>query len=135
MGENRSFPLHRIVELSSLPEAQRWRLVQTSTPERVEEFVPKLASLLEKYGEAALTGDAKIFARLADLQDSDAMRTTRDFQIRQARKLAEKEWRSQNYAKMVSILSPIQEELTDSELARFVYAKKRLESRQNRDGS
>jgi len=133
--ENRSFPLHPIVELSSLPEAQRWRLVQTSTPERVEEFVPKLASLLQKYGEMALSGDAKIFAKLAQLEESDAMRTTRDFQIGHARRLAEKEWQTQNYAKIVSILSPIQEELTDSELARFVYAKKRLESRQNRDGS
>ena len=133
--ENRSFPLHRVVELSSLPEGQKWRLVQTSTPGRVEEFVPKLASLLQKYGETALSGDAKIFAKLAQLEESDAMRTARDFQIGQARRLAEKEWQTQNYAKMVSILSPIQEELTDFELARFVYAKKRLESRQNHHGS
>ena len=133
--DNRSFPLHHIIELSSPTEAQRWRLVQTSTyPERVDEFVPKLASLLQKHGDRALSGDRKTFARLADLEESDAMRTTRGFQIRQALRLAEKEWQSRNYAKMVSILSPIQEELTDSELARFIYAKKRLESRQNPDG-
>jgi hypothetical protein len=132
IAENRSFPLHRIIEMSSPPEAKRWSLIQTSTPDRVEEFVPKLAGLLQEYGKTALSGDAKIFAKLADLEESEAMRRTRDLQIRQARGLAQKEWQSQNYAKVVSILSPIQEELTDSEFARFVYAKKRLESQQNR---
>ena len=126
IAENRSFPLHRIIELTSPTEAHRWCVVQTSTPERVEEFVPKLASLLQKYGEAALSGDAKIFAELEDLEKSNAMRTTRDFEVRQARRLAEKEWQSQNYSKVVSILSPIQEELTDSEFARFLYAKRHL---------
>ena len=130
---SRSFPLHRIIALTSPTEAERWRLVQTSTPERVRKFIPKLASLLEKYGESALSGDSKIFAKLGELEEFDAMRTTRDFQIRYARRLAEHEWQSRNYAKVVSILSPIQEELTDSELVRFVYAKKRLESGQNRD--
>jgi uncharacterized protein (UPF0248 family) len=132
IGENRSFPLHRIVELTSPTEAQRWRLVQTSTPERVDEFVPKLASLLQKYAGRALSGDPKTFARLEELEESDAMRTTRDLQIREVRRLADHEWRCRNYAKMVSILSPIQEELTDSEFARFLYAKKRLEPRQHR---
>ncbi|SRR6266508_5174344 len=132
--EKRSFPLHRIIELSSPTEAQRWRLVQTSTPARVDEFVPKLASLLQKYGDRALSGDRKTFARLAELEESDAMRTTRDFQIREARRLADHEWRCRNYAKMVSILTPIQEELTDSEFARFLYAKKRLQSRQHGGG-
>jgi hypothetical protein len=131
--ENRSFPLHRVIELSSPTEAARWRLVQTSTPERVDEFVPKLASLLQKYGDSALSGDPKTFARLTDLEESDAMRTTRDLQIREARRLADHEWQCRNYAKMVSILSPIQEELTDSELARFLYARKRLKGNQEPD--
>ena len=132
--DNRSFPLHRIIELGSPTEAQRWRLVQASTPERVDEFVPKLASLLQKYADPALSGDRKTFARLAELEESDAMRTTRDLQIREARRLADHEWRCRNYSKMVSILTPIQEELTDSEFARFLYAKKRLESRQHGGG-
>lgn len=131
--DNRSFPLHRIIELTSPTEARRWRFVQASSLNRVEEFVPKLASLLQEYGERALSADPNIFAQLADLEESDAMKTTRDFQVSQARRLADKEWQSHNYAKLVAILSPIQEELTESELARFAYAKKRLHSRQNRD--
>jgi hypothetical protein len=127
-GESQSFALHRIIELASPVEAQRWRLVQTSTAERVHEFIPKLAHLLEKYGGAALSGDPNVFAELARLEETHAMRTTREFQIREARRLAEHEWQCRNYLKVVSILSPIQEELTDSELARFLYAKKRLET-------
>jgi hypothetical protein len=73
-------------------------------------------------------GDLKTFAKLAELEEYEAMRTTRDFQIRQARKLAELEWKAKNYGKLVSILAPIQEELTASELAKFIYAKKKLES-------
>jgi hypothetical protein len=72
IAENRSFPLHRIIEMSSPPEAKRWSLIQTSTPDRVEEFVPKLAGLLQEYGKTALSGDAKIFAKLADLEESEA---------------------------------------------------------------
>jgi hypothetical protein len=130
-GESQSFALHRIIELASPVEAKAWCLVQTSTPERVREFIPKLANLLEKYGGAALSGDPKVFAELARLEEAHAMRTTREFQIREARGLAEREWQCRNYAKVVSILSPIQEELTDSELARFLYAKKRLEAEQS----
>lgn len=129
LGDNRSFPLHRVIELTSPTEAQRWRLVQASSLHRVEEFVPKLASLLQEYGKRALSADPNIFAKLADLEESDAMQTTHDFQVSQARRLAAKEWQSHNYAKLVAILSPIQEELTESELARFAYAKKRLQSR------
>jgi hypothetical protein len=129
-GEDRSFPLHRVIELTSPREAQRWRLVQASSLERVKELIPKLASLLQKYGKTALSGDWTIFGKLRGIEECDAMRTTRDLQIRQARRLAEQEWQSGNYAKVVSILAPIQEELTDSELAKFVYAKKRLESRE-----
>jgi hypothetical protein len=133
-GEDRSFPLHCVISLTSPAEAQRWRLVQTSTPARVKEFMPQLGSLLEKYGESALSGDSRTFEKLEELEESDAMRTTRDFQIRQARRLAQQEWESKNYAKLVRILAPIQEELTDSELARFLYAKKRLEPQQNQGG-
>jgi hypothetical protein len=124
IGQTRSFPLHRIVELMCPQEADRWRLVQTSTPERVKKLVPQLGNLLQKYGRAVLSGDPKAFQRLGELEESDAMRTTRELQIRQARRLAEQEWQSKNYAKVVSILSPIQEELTNSELAKFIYAKK-----------
>jgi hypothetical protein len=81
-----------------------------------------------------LQGDAKTFMKLADLEESDAMRTTRDFQVKAARKLADQEWHARNYADVVSLLSPIQEELTDSEFARFRYAKKRLETDQNYNG-
>jgi hypothetical protein len=132
-GENRSFPLHFVINLASPAEAERWRLIQTSTPARVKEFIPQLASLLEKYGELALSGDPRTFEKLEELEEADAMRTTRDFQIRQARRLAQQAWESRNYAKVVTILAPIQEELTDSEVARFVYAKKRLEPQQNAD--
>ncbi|HEY4255694.1 MAG TPA: hypothetical protein VGM66_00580 [Candidatus Udaeobacter sp.] len=128
LGENRSFPLHRVIEVTSPAEAKHWCLVQTSTAARVKEFVPQLADLLEKYGGSALSGDPKTFRRLEELEESDAMRITRDLQIRQARRLAECEWQSKNYAQVVSILSPIQEELPDSEFARFLYAKKRLQS-------
>jgi hypothetical protein len=130
-GERHSFPLNRVVELTSPTEAKQWRLVQTSTPERVKEFVPQLAALLKKYGRSALSGDPKTFERLDELEESDAMRTTRDLQIRQARRLAEQEWQSKNYAKVVSILSPIQEELSNSEFAKFVYAKKHSQSQRN----
>jgi hypothetical protein len=128
-GTTRSFPLHRVIELSSPEEAREWRLVQTSNPARVKEFVPKLASLLGQYGELALRGDPSTFQKLEKLEESDAMRTTRDFQISEARRLAEHEWQCRNYSKVVSLLSPVQEELTDSEFARFVYAKRRLAER------
>src|SRR5262249_27028094 len=130
----RSFPLYRIIELTSPTEAQRWRLVQTSTPERVQEFMPKLARLLERYGQFALAGDPKAFARMAEVEESEAMRTTRDLQIRQACRLADHEWHSRNYAEVVAILTPIQEELTNSQLAKFLYAKKHLQSQRNRQG-
>jgi hypothetical protein len=124
----RSFPLHRVIQLVSVTEAERWRTVQASSPARVRKFVPQLADLLRKYGRSALVGDPKTFAKLAELEEYEAMRTTRDLQIRQARKLAEIEWKAKNYRKLVSILAPIQEELTASELAKFIYAKKKLES-------
>src|SRR5215467_11145678 len=58
---NRSFPLHRIIELTSPTDAEQWRLVQISTRARVKEFIPKLAGLLETYGRLALAGDSKTF--------------------------------------------------------------------------
>jgi len=128
-GTTRSFPLHRVIELSSPEEARRWRLVQTSNSARMKEFIPKLAGLLGQYGERALRGDPNTFQKLKKLEESDAMRTTRDFQISHARRLAEHEWQCRNYSKLVSLLSPIQEELTSSEFARFVYAKRRLAER------
>lgn len=125
---DRSFPLHRVIQLVSATDAERWRTVQASSPARVRKFVPQLAGLLRKYGRLALAGDPKTFAKLAEVEEYEAMRTTRDLQIRQARRLAELEWKAKNYRKLVSILAPIQEELTAAELAKFVYAKKKLGS-------
>src|SRR5215470_368619 len=50
IGQTRSFPLHRIIELMSPLDADSWSLVQTSTPERVKKIVPQLGDLLHKYG-------------------------------------------------------------------------------------
>ena len=45
---DRSFPLHRVIQLVSVTEAERWRPVQASSPARVRKFVPPLADLLRK---------------------------------------------------------------------------------------
>jgi hypothetical protein len=114
----------RLIALAAPEEAKRWQLVQASSREKIESIVPQLAALLLQYGRAALRGDAKVFDEMRLVEELDAQRTTRDLQVRQARRRAENAWRAKNYSEVVSALAPIQEYLAPSELMKFDYAKR-----------
>lgn len=125
-GSQQSFPLMRLIELSSPDEAKRWECVQASSEQDINALMPQLAGLLVRFGQAVLQGQPAPFQQMAELDERIAAKTTRELKLRQARSEAENAWHSKEYEKVVTALTPVKGELTSAELAKLEYAEKQL---------
>jgi hypothetical protein len=103
----------------------RGTMFQVSSREGVQQFVPKVAQLLRKYGDPFLRGDRAFYARL----EEENRRRSADYTNRQmldgARKDAEVAWREKDFARVVEIYGNMRDGLTAIEAKRLAYAEKR----------
>jgi hypothetical protein len=122
----RPFSIGEIVELGSGGCSGGFTPPQSNTPEGVRKFVPQLASMVEKYAGPALSGDALFFEQLSGLRvkKSDAYLTEQ--KLKAMRRAVDAAWHDKDYAKVVTLYEPLQENLTPAELKKLSYARKQL---------
>jgi len=98
-------------------------MFQVSTREGVREFVPKLASLLQKYGDPFLRGDEDAYREAVQAQKSAATQYEKEVALAKMRREAETAWQEKDYAKIVELYGEWSGELSEVEARRLLYAE------------
>ena len=104
----------------------RSTMFQVSTPEGVRKLVPKVAELVRKYGDRFLSGDPAFYAQLADANERAGMAYERQQMLKRIRKDAEAAWDAKDFARVAELYDPISDGLTEIEIRKLAYARKRV---------
>jgi hypothetical protein len=99
---------------------------QVSSREGVQEFVPKLANLVQKYGAAFLKPDMNAYIAVHEARSRGVLEYKKQVKLMNVRENAEIAWRAKNYARVIELYRPVSEDLTEVETRRLAYARKQI---------
>ncbi len=99
---------------------------QVSSREGVQEFVPKLAHLVQKYGAPFLKANATAYCAVHEARSRGAVEYEKQVNLRDVRKRAETAWHAKDYTQIVELYGPVREELTEVEAEKLAYAEKQV---------
>jgi len=117
-----------LLRLVDSEQAKQYRDYATHTVEGVAEGVRQLAERFRKCVDVGILNDSKLFSRLKLQRAEWARSYALETQLEQARKKAESAWREKDFEKVVQAFAPLQEHLNSSDLKKFEYAKKHIDS-------
>jgi hypothetical protein len=106
----------------------RGTMFQVSTREGVQNFVPKVAQLVKRYGDDFLSGSAAFYGELQKANDRASVAYEREQMLTRIRKEADAAWAAKEFARVAELLQPIQADLTEIEGKRLAYAEKQVGS-------
>lgn len=103
----------------------RCAMFQTRTGEGVRVLLPKLAAIVERYGEPFLSGGESFYAarRLASERARAAFERRQG--VDRARARAEAAWAARDYVQVARLLAPFREDLPRVDAARLAYSERR----------
>jgi len=97
---------------------------QVSNRKGTQEFVPKLARLVQQYAVPFLRGDAGAYQAANELQSRRGDEYVKEVNLNPIRAKAEAAWRSKDYAQVAKLYSSMRQDLSSVEAARLSYAAK-----------
>jgi hypothetical protein len=121
--------LSSIVALAGAEKAEgfgRHVMFQVSSREGVQQFVPKLAALVQKYGPPFLRGDDDAYCEALKARALAWAQYQKQVTIDQSREKAEPAWHAKDYVRVVELYQAMREDLTQVEAKRLAYAERRL---------
>jgi len=101
-------------------------MFQVSSREGVEQFVPKLAALVRKYGVPFLRGDSDAYREALEERSRAARDYERQAQVEGLRRRAEVAWSSRDFAGAVELYRSIGPDITQVEAKKLAYAEKKV---------
>jgi CRISPR/Cas system type I-B associated protein Csh2 (Cas7 group RAMP superfamily) len=106
----------------------RSTMFQVSTKRGVENIVPKVARIVQKYGLPFVEGDEAFYDQLERVNERASMNFQRDQVVGQIRKEAEASWMAKDYRRVAELFQPIRDELTEIDRKKLEYAQKHFGS-------
>jgi hypothetical protein len=101
-------------------------MFQVGTAEGVAQFVPKLASLIEKYGVPFLRGQEDAYRDIEQRRSQHIVQNQKEQNLRNTRAKVEVAWQAKDFAKVVEQFNPVRSDLTEIETRKLSYAQKHL---------
>lgn len=101
-------------------------MFQVSSREGVQEFVPKLATLVKKYAIPFLRGDEDAYRTALESRAKQYADEVREGNLRVVRSKVDAAWQAKDYAQVVELYGPIREDLTKVEAKKLAYAEQHL---------
>jgi hypothetical protein len=120
------FSIWEIARLHNALNVTERTLLQASSRDRVEKFVPELARVLRTYGQDVLRGDLHVFQRLREQQVDESSHFLREGRLRWIREQLPDLWQRQDYEQIVKLLEEVGDQSLPSELAKLAYARKHV---------
>lgn len=101
-------------------------MFQVGTYEGVQEFVPKLAALVQKYGVPLLRHDEDAYRSALEFQGRRFAEEIKQGNLRVVRGKAEAAWQAKDYAQVVELYNPIRDDLTEVEARKLAHAEQQV---------
>jgi hypothetical protein len=99
-------------------------MFQVSSQEGVQKFVPRLASLVQRYGAPFLQGDYTAFTKVLEARSSAAADYEKQVRLQDLRRRAEAAWDVKDFATVVDLYGSMRPDMTAVEVKRLDYAEK-----------
>jgi hypothetical protein len=101
-------------------------MFQVSSRQGVQEFVPKLACLVQKYAIPFIKGDATAYREALEVRSRAAAEYVKQVNLRQTRSKAEAAWHEKDYSQVVELFRPVREHLSEVEAKKLAYAEQQV---------
>ncbi len=98
-------------------------MFQVDSYDGVQQFVPKLANLVEKYAAPLLRNDTSAWESAFQLQSQRTQERILNYALSAMREKVDRAWRSHDYARVVELYSPFRANLSVVEQKRLTYAE------------
>ncbi|HLN02441.1 MAG TPA: hypothetical protein VK335_24350 [Bryobacteraceae bacterium] len=102
----------------------RGTMFQVSSREGVQQFVPRVAELVRKYGDPFLLGDKAFYRQLEEANRRASAEFTKRQVLEDIRKQAEASWSEKDFARVVELCKSMRADLTEIETRRLRYAER-----------
>jgi hypothetical protein len=99
---------------------------QVSSREGVQEFVPKLATLVKRHAPPFLRGDAAAFDSAFEIQSERWKDEVKQGNLATTRSKAEAAWHAKDYAQVIELYGPVRDDLTEVEAKKLGYAEQQV---------
>jgi uncharacterized protein (DUF1330 family) len=126
---NEKVTLHDLVAWAGAEKTEGFGqhvMFQVSSRDGVKEFVPKLARLLENYGVPFLKAEGNAYRAVGEIRSQAAVEYENQVHLRDVRKKAQVAWHAKDYARVVELISPLHEELTEVEAKKLAYSEQQV---------
>lgn len=117
-----SFSLYEIVQMGG---SDGFRTPQVVDGQSVSKALENCAMTLKKHGDKLLRGDKFNFRRLSKYRDQQSTKNAITTKVRMVRADVEIAWKNGNYINVFSLLDSIREHLSDAELKKLAYSRKK----------
>jgi hypothetical protein len=116
--------LEKILESKGL--SSRPGFYQASTKNAVSYVIQEIASCLTLYATEFLLGDVEAFQKAKTFSDEQLTTLSKQEKLLSVEKEADLAWRNKQYRKLITLYSSIENELTEIQKRRLLYAKGKL---------
>lgn len=125
----KTLSIDTIIDLAGAYKAEGFgqhAMFQVSTREGVQEFVPKLAALVEKYAGPLLRNDDSAWAAALNLTARRCAEYEKEVHLGHVREKAEAAWHAKDYVRFVELYEPVRQDLTEIEAKKLAYAGRQV---------
>lgn len=102
----------------------RGTMFQVSTSEGVQNIIPRVAQLVERYGDPFLSGHREFYDELQRVNDHASVEFERNQMLSRIRKEADTAWAAKDFPRVADLFQPIRADLTAIERKRLAYAER-----------
>ncbi len=106
----------------------RGTMFQVRTREGVQNVVPRVAGLVQRYGDPFLSGHPAFYDELQKVNERASVTFEREQMLTRLRKEADAAWMAKEFARVAELLQPVRADLTEVETKRLAYAEKHVGS-------
>lgn len=106
-------------------------MFQVSSREGVQQFVPRLANLVRRYGMPFFKGDATAYTEVLEARSRAATVYERQVHLDDLRRKVEVAWNSKDFTRVVELYASMKSEITEVEAKRLAYAEKHVLAQDN----
>ena len=114
------------MRLRDIRHTEKLGQLQAGTLRNLAYGVAKMSALLQQFGKEILDGDKRVFDELAKQHEIETIAYNLERDLRHMRDKCAAAWHAKDYAKVADLLKPYESHLTQSELGKLRYARKKL---------
>jgi hypothetical protein len=125
-GTGAYYSMGAVMRLVEPDRADRYRNYVALDVEQIEKGICGLASLFHSYIRAGLLDDPLLFSRLKAQREERNRAFALSVTLAQVREKLQASWHGKDYTKVVELLLPFKDHLTESERRKLLYAQRQI---------